>query len=241
MIPGNLNPNSFLGEASGVSSRTYIGGVRGTANPSNAQTVTLAGANIATAAANRYIVMFLVFTSQNFQGTAVAPTTVTSFSVGGVAMTKLADTNVTAVGGINQQLWISSAPVPTGTTGTISVVFANNTLTTLCIALGYSVYNLSSTTPFSMSLVPYTSNTTNYVATVNLPANGIVMAMNATNAIYTNVAVWSGVNADFNGFWQTDRDVTAASLEGTIAGTAVSISVTSPTASRGVLGVVSFI
>lgn len=99
-----------------------------------------------------------------------SPPAVNSVTVAGQACTKVADIG-TGINRTKTTLWITSAPVTSGTTGTVSVAVASASS-----AVGVAVWaaNLPSATPYDTA-TSFLSQS-NQSASIDFPAGGILVA-----------------------------------------------------------------
>lgn len=139
-----------------------------------------AATNLGTASVDRYIVV------------AVGVRHTTARTINTVTIAGITATTLVEISGVGQQscgLYIAS--VPTGTSGTVAF-----TLSGAASRAGIGVWaitNLVSATPSSTGT---STNTTTTSASVNIPANGIVIAANY--GVGSSSGTWTNVTEDFD-------------------------------------------
>lgn len=171
-------------------------------NPMGAPSV-FAGVSIGTAAADRLIFV------------ATYRSTATGVTVGGVSATLVASSS-------DLRLW--SAPVPTGTTATISVTetgFGEEMIEV------WAAYNYNSSTPFATATYSAGANAFTHSCNVNTPANGFVVGVASSSTVGATSATWAGITLDNTNFMAAkDSCQSAASVETISASTPLSITTT---------------
>lgn len=146
---------------------------------SDATTYTYTNLNIGTAAVDRFVIVTITS-----RGGSV--TTITSVTIGGNAATQLAFVNSGVSGGYAA---IYGLLVPTGTTAT--VVVTQSALTLDCLVSSYSLYGLSSTTPYA------TATAGNSLPTLTVNANtvkdAIIIGVSQFGSNTAATQAWSGL------------------------------------------------
>lgn len=168
--------------------------------------------------ASRYIIVAVAAKNTNtFPG---SPPSVNSVTVAGQGCTKVADIG-TGIQRTKTTLWITSAPVTSGTTGTVSVAMSLSTS-----AVGVAVWsaNLSSATPHDTA-TSFLSQS-NQSATIDVPAGGILVAA-VSGLSGTTASTWTaGATKDFETTFSAN-EFSGASAADLSAGTNQTVSVTS--------------
>lgn len=168
---------------------------------------------IGTAATNRYVVV-AVGNVLTF-GTAAAPTSVT---VGGQACTKVADISQGGSAQPRTTLWITNAPVTTGTTATVSATASGS-----CGMATWAIYGIASTTPYATATVAGSPSST----TIDFQEGGVAIGAVATNSS-PGAQTFTGLTKDFDGSLNSAKRFSGASLSDMSAGTGQTVS-NSPT------------
>lgn len=156
----------------------------------HAKAASYANQPLGTAAANRRIIVAL--STVRLSSTSIGAHS--SMTVAGAGCTKLAEatsgvTSPTA-SGQRTSLWITTAPLTTGTTGTIS--FVANTYSYSSIIV-WAVYGVGSITPFDVKTAIGTGALS---ASIDCPQDGALIAAATLNANTLQTITWSGVNED---------------------------------------------
>lgn len=143
---------------------------------------TFSSQNLGTASADRHIIASVT-------GRAVGTPTLTGVTIGGVAATSVVN-QVNTTGGNTSLAALFIAPVPTGTTGDVTLAFS---LSFLRAGIGlWAATGLSSATAIDSS--GSTANDPTYA--IDIPANGFAIgcAYNADTA----TASWTGITERFD-------------------------------------------
>lgn len=147
------------------------------ASATNATSYSFPGESIGAASSNRYIIVSVC-------GTGNSATQVSTVTVNGVSCTSLAR------GFISQtiaDIFITSAPITSGTTATISVLFNGTSYN-----CGIGLFSLESASPL------LTSSTVSYSSTASVPvlAGGAVVGL---AAVQDNDSItWTGITSRYN-------------------------------------------
>lgn len=188
----------------------HVGGTYTTA--ANASTHTSGAIDIGTADAARYVVV--AFGGQGNLGA-------TSVTIGGISASKIDDSF--SASNTSVSLW--GAAVPTGTTAVV-VVNWSTTNNNIYLQL-YSMYGLSSTTPYHTNKNVVTSGA-GVSTTLNIPTNGIAIAGAGTwinNVDHTFVGVTEDLDAQIESsikFGAASSSLMSAETGRTLSYTAVS-------------------
>ncbi len=138
---------------------------------------------------NRYIAVAIINSDE-----VSSRATISSVTVAGQACSEKVSTFVSSfAGNPRTSIFLTDAPVTSGETGNI-VVTLSNTDTSCCIIV-WAVYGLTSTTAHDTA----TDTGTTLSATIDYPANGILIAATANQSSGAS-ATWTGAteNADGN-------------------------------------------
>lgn len=163
---------------------TYIG--RNSAT-NNALTYTFSSEAIGPAAADRLVVVVA-------GGLTTAGASAISATIGGVAMTALGFSGTN-----NACIQILQSSTPTSSTATIVITFSTNSNN--CSIDVYNLNGLASMTAFSTATSSGVG-VQSLSANIAVPANGVIVAGNATDG--TPTTVWTNVNEDADGTIETD-------------------------------------
>ncbi len=149
-----------------------------------------------------------------------SPPAVNSVTVAGQACTKVADIG-TGINRTRTTLWITSAPVTSGATGTVAVAMAS---ASSAVGVGVWAADLSSATPYdtATSFLSQTSQS----ATIDFPAGGILVAAVSGQGSSYSTNWTAGAIEDFETLFSANEfsGASAAALSG---GASQTVSVTS--------------
>lgn len=189
MLPG-LKP-MMIGGAASLLTMSFITNVPGN---SDATSYNFTGTDIGTASADRYIVV-CVYARRS--GAAVN----SSCTVAGQAMTKVVGGTISTTDNLCA-IWISDAPVTSGTTAAIVVGF---NATMLRCSIG--VYTITGGTPVLADTASDSGGADPNVS-IDVPVGGVVVATagNANNVTTT----WTGVTEDFTDLIESSNTHTCA-------------------------------
>lgn len=196
---------------------------------------TYANQPLGTAASNRRILVAV--STVRLSSTSVGAHS--SVTVAGAGCTKLAEASsgVTSPTAFGQRisLWITTAPLTTGATGTVSLSVGTITFSSIMI---WSVYGVGSITPFDAQTAIGTGALS---ASINCPKDGALIAAAALNAASNQTITWSGVNEDID----ADNNVTkfggaSAAYLNAETGRAISATQSATTVYNGGLVAVTF-
>lgn len=147
---------------------------------------------IGTPAANRRIIVAL--STIRLASTAIGAHS--SLTVAGAACTKLADISTTTAnaGGFGSRLslWITTAPLVSGTIG--DIVFSAGT-TSFTSIITWAAFGVGSVVPFDVKTA---TGAAALSTTINCPQDGVLIAVAAPNASATATVTWTGVNEDID-------------------------------------------
>lgn len=147
---------------------------------------------IGTAAANRRVIVAL----NTIRLSSQSSTTHTGVTVAGAACTKLAEaasSSASAGGSASRvSLWITTAPLVSGTTGTIN--FSAGTITFSSI-MTWAAYGVGSVTPFDAKTA---TGLAALSASINCPENGALISAACLNAASSATLAWTGINEDID-------------------------------------------
>lgn len=156
----------------------------------HAKAASYANQPLGTPAANRRVIVAL--STVRLNSTAIGAHS--SMTVAGAGCTKLADaaSGVTSPASYSQRtsLWITTAPLVTGATGTIA--FSANTFSYSSIMV-WAAYGVGSITPFDVETAIGSGALS---ANIDCPLNGVLIAAATLNASVLQTIDWSGVNED---------------------------------------------
>lgn len=167
----------------------------GAASSGGTDTFSFTSKSFGAASSDRQIVVFIA-------GSGITSgRTISSVTIGGVSATQIvAATN-------NQHAGIWSASVPTGTTGTVTVVWSGADMT-ICGCVIYAMTGASTTAHDTGSDI--TPSGSDMSDTINVAANGAVIAGVHMNQSPTLTASWTGVTEDVDQAVSGNNTISAA-------------------------------
>lgn len=189
-------------------SRTYLGY---SASSTTTTSISISGANMSTAADDRWIVVGIAT-----QKAAASPPTVSAVTVGGISCTKVAEVTDGGSGDARVTLWITNTPLTSGTTATIAATTSSTDGYGLS---AWAIYGLDSSTPFDTA-----TGTEGQRPTIDYPQSGVIIAMAADSSAYFYTYSWTGATEDIEqAFGSDDCAFTGASAQGLSAAAGQSI------------------
>lgn len=180
MLPGIAPSLGFGGTAASVPAVvTYIGVKAGASSTNN-------NVNIGTAATDRYVVIILA----TAKGPPPAPNH-SSVTVAGVSCTRVVQSTTTGLNGFRTSIWISSSPITSGTTATVSLSYGTVT------GASFMVYTLNGiNSPTAYATANNTGGPGTVSSTIDYPLNGVLIAANEAEVAYTSTPTWTGATTD---------------------------------------------
>ena len=173
---------------------------------------------LGTPSTNRYIIVAVAAKNTNtFPGN---PPSVNSVTVAGQACTKVADIG-TGIQRTKTTLWITSAPVTSGTTGTVSVAMSLSTS-----AVGVAVWSADLSSPTPNDTATSFLRQAGQSATIDFPAGGILVAAVSGISGATSTTWTSGAVKDFETTFSAN-EFSGASSADLSGGTSQTVSVNS--------------
>jgi hypothetical protein len=148
-----------------------------------------------------------------FGGASTANRTISSVTIGGVTATQVVKRD-----GITTAVGIFIAAVPTGTTGTVEIVFSSTMVG--CGILVARIINPANHLGFATASAAHSSGVVNL--SLNIPVGGAAMAV--TQARNGSTTTWSGLTEQIDSDLASNEFFTAAS--GGIAGTPSTVTAT---------------
>ena len=189
-------------------------------NDSSLTTYTFTSKTIGAADPSRYVVVAVGSPANS------SNRTISSVTLGGVTMTQVASSFLSAAGGgafAETALYILQVPV--GTTGTVVVTWSGAADR---MAIGvFALYNLQSATPTS---TPSTSSANPATASINVVAGGVVVAATFAFAGGAFTHTWAGLTKNYDqAFVATNLEHSGASAAFVAAQTGLTVTATPST------------
>lgn len=171
----------------GAATRTFL--QKETTQVANQTTYTFANCNIGAAASDRYIVA--VVGGFGLPNNRV----LSSVTIGGSAATIHANANLFVAASARYITGIAGRLVTTGTTATVTVVYATDVMA-VCFCALYALHGLASTTPTATATETLGGAGGTVISdTINIPSNGILI-VSALAATTTGIFSFAGADED---------------------------------------------